>query len=1001
MRQFITSVVGWNRQVRGRTTGRAKRELAGKRLAVESLEARAMLANAAPVAVNDSYTFYGWVEHNIRTGLNAPTYIAAGSEWYSSTDGSDQNLLNPKWKADVDAGFDPASGNEVGWSAEPQPAKFGFGDGNEVTPVPPGSTTYYFFRPFDISGSMPTTVRLGLLVDDCAVVHLNGVEVFRSANFAPGPIGHDTYCTTGRSSPEESQFTEFKLQYLRLRETGNVIAVEVHQATAQSSDLGFDLSLASADGGLLANDFDPDDPREDLRVELVDVSQVHNKGTLVVTPSGEVTFSPHHYQIGGSFSFTYRIVDDGDPTPPAQVSNVATVNIQMPICDCGPVIARDDIDVPQFVTNEDTELVIDAESGPVGPYGIGVVANDLHPSWGTLFARVISPPASGGTVQFISGTGGFIYRPKAGFSGIDSFQYVANTGFDDSNISTVEITVLSVDDPPMAVFDRYRVQIDSLLATASRMTLIPRGSTWWYLDELTSESPLEGYPSDADSSSWNSPSFDVATSNPAIGAWKSGRGPFAQPLNGLQHVEAQSLLAGVSFRNTTYLFRREFDLSAEDVAAISTLWADMVFDDGVAVSINGVEVGRFNMPDGPLETTTFANSSIPTNYERYSLYPLTIPAGLLRTGGNTIAVELHSPNIVSSDAGFDLSLYALPAGVSDSGVLSNDFDADGETIQNAAVVPGTGPAHGRLVEFRTDGSFVYEPDEDFSGVDTFQYMVMSNGETSSPAIVYITVVESPALPDGANDDVYRVPYYYQFPLVTTAANGALANDLSDDGPLRVLIEDPLATTVMLDSGKFTWLNLSDFDGWIVSDGSFRFEPTSSVFPATIALDYTTIDAAWNVDSAKVTITVGVDQRMDLDGNGFLDLFDMAILIAHFGMTSGANNSLGDINQDGRVNLADATLLRNSISETPMAAAAVVAQAKAATSRGVAIDQYLEAVHGREASVEAVGRRALRMRVTPRTESSPIRNVLSSFEGASADFLEIPRRASRVRTITRK
>ncbi len=47
---------------------------------------------------------------------------------------------------------------------------------------------------------------------------------------------------------------------------------------------------------------------------------------------------------------------------------------------------------------------------------------------------------------------------------------------------------------------------------------------------------------------------------------------------------------------------------------------------------------------------------------------------------------------------------------------------------------------------------------------------------------------------------------------------------------------------------------------------------------------------------------------DLDGDGDVDLADLAILLAHYGMTEGATHADGDIDGDGDVDLADLAIL---------------------------------------------------------------------------------------------
>jgi large repetitive protein len=72
----------------------------------------------------------------------------------------------------------------------------------------------------------------------------------------------------------------------------------------------------------------------------------------------------------------------------------------------------------------------------------GVLANDTDPDGQVLTVgtpRPVSGPANGSLT--LNPDGSFTYTPIAGFSGTDSFTYVANDGFVNSSPATVTITV--------------------------------------------------------------------------------------------------------------------------------------------------------------------------------------------------------------------------------------------------------------------------------------------------------------------------------------------------------------------------------------------------------------------------------------------------------------------------------------------------------------------------------------------------------------------------------
>lgn len=75
------------------------------------------------------------------------------------------------------------------------------------------------------------------------------------------------------------------------------------------------------------------------------------------------------------------------------------------------------------------------------------------------------------------------------------------------------------------------------------------------------------------------------------------------------------------------------------------------------------------------------------------------------------------------------------------GVLANDADPDGDGLTARLV---TDPAHGS-VTLAADGSFRYQPDAGFVGVDSFTYVADDGGTTSATATVTITVQAGPPI----------------------------------------------------------------------------------------------------------------------------------------------------------------------------------------------------------------------------------------------------------------
>ena len=130
-------------------------------------------------------------------------------------------------------------------------AELGYGDGDEFTTVDFGPNenskhiTTYFRHAFEVSNREAiTNLTLGVLRDDGAVVYLNGQEVFRS-NMPGGNPGYRTLANSAASGGSEEAFFATALSPGLLVNGRNVFAVEVHQSSADSSDLSFNLELVA------------------------------------------------------------------------------------------------------------------------------------------------------------------------------------------------------------------------------------------------------------------------------------------------------------------------------------------------------------------------------------------------------------------------------------------------------------------------------------------------------------------------------------------------------------------------------------------------------------------------------------------------------------------------------------------------------------------------------------------------------------------------------------
>jgi titin len=156
--------------------------------------------------------------------------VAAGATWKYLDNGTDQGTA---WRQ---TGF-----NDSAWQTGV--AQFGFGESDQQTVLATGRITYYFRKAFNVTDpSAFSALMLRLLRDDGAVVYLNGNEVYRS-NMPTGTITYQTLASSTVGGADETTFFETSLNPNLLVSGTNVIAVELHQVTAGSSDMSFDLEL--------------------------------------------------------------------------------------------------------------------------------------------------------------------------------------------------------------------------------------------------------------------------------------------------------------------------------------------------------------------------------------------------------------------------------------------------------------------------------------------------------------------------------------------------------------------------------------------------------------------------------------------------------------------------------------------------------------------------------------------------------------------------------------
>lgn len=99
-------------------------------------------------------------------------------------------------------------------------------------------------------------------------------------------------------------------------------------------------------------------------------------------------------------------------------------------------------------------------------------------------------------------------------------------------------------------------------------------------------------------------------------------------------------------------------LNLPNPSQFSSIRLELVRDDGAAISINGTEVVRDNLPSGVLTPSTGALTVLFGAPERTPV-SYTLPSRAFQPGANTIAVEVHNANKWSGDLAMSLRVVGV------------------------------------------------------------------------------------------------------------------------------------------------------------------------------------------------------------------------------------------------------------------------------------------------------------------------------------------------------
>ncbi len=114
-----------------------------------------------------------------------------------------------------------------------------------------------------------------------------------------------------------------------------------------------------------------------------------------------------------------------------------------------------------------------------------------------------------------------------------------------------------------------------------------------------------------------------------------------------------------------YLFRNTFTIA--DITAVTSVTGQVKYDDAYRLYVNGVKISNSAGLGDAITLNQYATGTAGDN----ATANFTVPLGMLHSGVNTIAVQVHQDDANSSDVTFDLRLQAdVSTGAADPGNFS-------------------------------------------------------------------------------------------------------------------------------------------------------------------------------------------------------------------------------------------------------------------------------------------------------------------------------------------
>lgn len=455
-----------------------------------------------------------------------------------------------------------------------------------------------------------------------------------------------------------------------------------------------------------------------------------------------------------------------------------------------------------YEANEDTFTSVSVEDG--------ILVNDQDTDGDVLTAVIVDPPLHG--VLRLNDDGSFLYSPDQNFFGTDTFTYTAND-FRPSNIATVNIEVQPTYDAPISRNDNYKSTPLGTLKVSTEAGVLVNDNNF---DQAVLTAQLVDDATHGTVNLNSDGSFEYSANG------FSGIARFTYQIDdGVSLTSAATV--SIIVNTPPQAAPDEYEATEDDVL-------------NVPVS-EGVMRNDLDAEDEPF-TLTLATSTTNgelvlqgdgsfqytpnPNFDGTDQFTYFLNDGIDDSEPTTVTIRVTPINDLpsSSPDAYAVTGRRLTVNAS-TGVLANDIDFDGPVRLMATLVTST--ENGTL-EFATDGSFEYTPNDGFRGEDRFTYFASDSlASTHEKEVRLIVQPSSSSIAEPTGDSIVTINEVMYHPT------------------------GPQSRGEWIELHNQMGINM-DISGWALTDGIFYEFPEGTVIPGNGYLVIASNPAALQADT---------------------------------------------------------------------------------------------------------------------------------------------------------